>query len=89
MVKTYTKVIAFVLVLAGLVLYLMAAGYAMYLAAESKIWFCKDFRLKADAQKALDTGEERYSRLDGDNDGEACDYFPFSVKEKLNKIEVK
>jgi len=86
MFKAYSKVLLGVLVLATVIVLLLSAGYGMYLAADSKVYWCRDFKSQEQAQKAFDTGKEQYQRLDGDNDGEACESHIYMQK---NNIKVK
>jgi hypothetical protein len=86
MYKAYSKSILIIVVIATVIVCLFVSGWGMYLAAESKVYWCRDFKSMEEAQNALDTGEEKYSRLDGNGNGKACETYVYT---KNKKIQVK
>jgi len=89
MLKAYAKTAIIVIILAASALYGVSSIFALKNAADGKVYWCKDFRSQADAQKAFDSGEEKYERLDGDKDGIACQSHVYLNKNTLKTIQVK
>jgi hypothetical protein len=89
MLKTYAKYLLIVSSLAAILVYIVILGYATHNAAEGRVYWCKDFESKEDAQKAFDTGKENYKGMDADGDHEVCESHPFKIKSKLKEIQVK
>lgn len=58
------------------VLILSASGAAVAAKSPLDIYNCSDFRCQEDAQSVLDENPNDPNRLDGDNDGIACESLP-------------
>jgi len=89
MLKNHATILLVVLSIAAFLVYTSVIGYGIYTAAESKIYWCRDFQSKEDAQKSFDSGKENYAGMDADGDNLVCEKHKFPVSTKSKPIQVK